>query len=154
LFFMDPLHPLHLFAVSILTSFNEFSTRTRIRIVAETLNFTAQPLYLSILPVFVGCTVFCVLWKFFCCRATEVLASRTITIREVDDLMMKHACGCDCEEVTSISNVAVAPSPELSFEPSKHPQLLLDSCVSVSQFFCVFVWRLDKMNALKKRLCN
>lgn len=91
----------------------------------------AQPLYLSVLPVFVSSLVFCVLWKSVHSGKPEILASRTVTISEVDDLMLKFSCGCDCGEVTRISNVAVAPSPELSFEPSQQPQLMLDSCTSL-----------------------
>ena len=59
-------------------------------------------------------------------------ASRTVTIFEIDNLMMNYACGCDCGPVSGISNTAVAPSPELSFEPSQ-PLLKLDSCDAVCQ---------------------
>jgi hypothetical protein len=142
---MDAAHPARIFALSTFAAVSEWSNQAHVRIMAETFNFATQPLYLTVLPVSVACLVFCVLWKRVCSHAPEVVASRTITISEVDDLMMKHSCGCDCGQVTSISNVAVAPSPELAFEPSQQPQLMLDSCASVR----FFPWRL-RMIALQR----
>lgn len=133
---MDPMDPLHHLALSLFTSISKWGTHARAHVTVKLFDFMAQPLYLSVLPVFVSSLVFCVLWKSVHSGKPEILASRTVTISEVDDLMLKLSCGCDCGEVTRISNVAVAPSPELSFEPSQQPQLMLDSCASVSQIFC------------------
>lgn len=129
--FVGPLPPWHLLAASVFAACRERSTRARDQVAVELHNFMAQPLYLSVLPVFVTLLVFCVMWKLLCGSSPEIPASRTITIGEIDHLMMTYACGCDCGEVTSISNVAVAPSPELSFEALQQPQLMLDSCASV-----------------------
>ncbi len=98
--------------------------------------FMVRTLYVSTALLSAAALLCFMLFKFFRgIRSTPAMtSSRTISISEVDSLMMKYSCGCDCGQVTGISKVQVAPSPELSFEPSQ-PQLKLDTCDAVREFY-------------------
>ena len=127
---MDPAHPFLVLAASVFADACAWGHDAYAQVAAEASAFMLQPLHRSIPPVLVAVLVSGSLWKAMRITAPAMAVSRTVTITDVDELMMQRACGCDCSQVTGISVVTVAPSPELSFEASQ-PQLRLDTCDAV-----------------------
>ena len=138
MFFMHPTHPFLLFLTSIFARACAWGHDAHMHVAAEASALMAQPLHRCIPPALVAVLVACSLWQAMRATATAMSVSRTVTISDVDELMMQHGCGCDCGQVTAISNVTVAPSPELSFEPLQ-PQLKLDTCDAVGACCCVYI---------------
>jgi hypothetical protein len=130
-------HPLHLLMTSALAAVIESGNRAydAYMLAAADIPFLNESFYLPVALLSVTLALALLRQCFRGSGSTHAIASsRTVSISEVDDLMMTLACGCDCGPVTDISKVAVAPSPELSFE-SSHPQLKLDTCDAVG-YFC------------------
>jgi hypothetical protein len=142
---MDTAHPSHQLLTSTFDVVRDWASRAYdvCTHVAGGTPPTEELLYLSI-TLLSGVLLLCVLFKFFRgSSVTAIASSRTISISEIDKLMMKHSCGCDCSPVTEISNVTVAPSPELSFDASQ-PQLKLDTCDAVGRCcLCFFPLHLE-----------
>ncbi len=135
LLLVDPAHPLHLLVTSTFAVVIEWGDRaynTFMHAAADT-PFTNESFFLPVALMSVAFALALLRQRFRGSGSTLAMAtSRTVSINEVDDLMMTLACGCDCGPVTEISKVAVAPSPELSFESSQ-PQLKLDTCDAVGR---------------------
>jgi hypothetical protein len=133
LLYLDSTHPSHVVIASITAAIRDVIPEPSVDSGSE---FMDRTLYASTALLSAAALLCLMLFKFFrSIRSTpSMTSSRTISISEVDNLMMKYSCGCDCGQVTGISKVQVAPSPELSFEPSQ-PQLKLDSCDAVGIFY-------------------